>query len=180
VALPFAPTDFTQVNARVNRVLVRRAIALLAPQPGEHVVDFFCGLGNFTLPIARKGANVVGVDGNAALAKRAETNARLNGLAGRTSFQVANLFVATREMVAALGPLDRALIDPPRDGAVEICKEIGDDGPGRIVYVSCSPATLSRDANVLVNVKGYRLVTAGVINMFPHTGHVESIALFER
>jgi 23S rRNA (uracil1939-C5)-methyltransferase len=183
VALPFAPTDFTQVNARVNRVLVRRAIALLAPQPGEHVVDFFCGLGNFTLPIARKGANVIGVDGNAALARRAETNARLNGLAGRTSFQVANLFVATREMVAALGPLDRALIDPPRDGAVELAKSLphrnDERAVKRIVYVSCSPATLARDAAVLVHDRGYRLAAAGVVNMFPHTAHVESMAVFE-
>ena len=183
VALPFAPTDFTQVNARVNRVLVRRAIALLAPQPGEHVVDFFCGLGNFTLPIARKGANVIGLDGNAALAKRAETNARHNGLAGRTSFQVANLFAATREMVAALGPLDRALIDPPRDGAVELAKSLphrnDERAVKRIVYVSCSPATLARDAAVLVHDRGYRLAAAGVVNMFPHTAHVESMAVFE-
>jgi len=183
IAIPFAPTDFTQVNAAVNRVLVRRAIALLAPIPGDRVVDFFCGLGNFSLPIARRGAHVIGVEGNAALVKRATENAIRNGLADRASFVGANLFTATRETIASLGPLDRALIDPPREGAVEVAKALprndGEAALKRIVYVSCNPATLARDAAVLVNDRGYRLTAAGVVNMFPHTAHVESIAVFE-
>ncbi len=183
-ALPFAPTDFTQVNFGVNRVLVRRALALLAPQPGERIADFFCGLGNFTLPIARSGAAVVGVEGNAALVRRAQDNAARNGLAAKASFVVANLFIATPASLAALGRLDRALVDPPREGAVELAKALPhrDDAQAltRLVYVSCNPATLARDASVLVHERGYRLSAAGVVNMFPHTAHVESIAVFER
>jgi 23S rRNA (uracil1939-C5)-methyltransferase len=184
VAIPFAPTDFTQVNFAANRLLVRRAIALLAPRAGDRVADYFCGLGNFSLPIARRGASVVGLEGNAALVGKAQSNAERNGLAGAVSFAVADLFLATRESIDALGRFDRALIDPPREGAVELVKALphGDDerSPARIVYVSCNPATLARDAAVLVHDRGYRLSAAGVINMFPHTAHVESIALFER
>jgi 23S rRNA (uracil1939-C5)-methyltransferase len=184
VALPYAPIDFTQVNFGVNRVLVRRALALLAPQPGEHVADFFCGLGNFTLPIAHSGATVVGVEGNATLVARAAANAQRNGLSARASFHVANLFTATHDSIAALGMLRRAMIDPPREGAVELVKSLPhrDDERAlvRIVYVSCNPATLARDAAVIVNERGYRLTMAGVVNMFPHTAHVESIAVFER
>jgi 23S rRNA (uracil1939-C5)-methyltransferase len=184
VEMPFAPTDFTQVNSAINRVLVRRAMALLDPQPGEAVVDFFCGLGNFTLPIARRGANVLGVEGNAGLVQRAEANARHNGLAGRARFAVANLFAATPDGIHALGPVDRVLIDPPREGAVELVKSLppreASGGLRRIVYVSCAPGTLARDASILVHERGYRLAAAGVVNMFPHTAHVESIAVFER
>jgi 23S rRNA (uracil1939-C5)-methyltransferase len=183
VAIPFAPTDFTQVNFAVNRVLVRRAVALLAPQPGDRIADFFCGLGNFSLPLARRGASVIGIEGNAALVHRAEANALRNGLADATSFVVANLFSATRDNVHALGPLDRALIDPPREGAVELVKSLPhrDDERAlrRIVYVSCNLATFARDAAVLVHDRGYCLGAAGVVNMFPHTAHVESIAVFE-
>ena len=184
VVMPFMPTDFTQVNSSINRVLVRRALALLDPQPGERVADFFCGLGNFTLPIARKGADVVGVEGSALLVRRAEANARVNGLEDRVRFVVANLFEATPESVAALGRFDRALVDPPREGAVEVVKALparDDEGSlSRIVYVSCNPATLARDAQVLVHERGYRIAAAGVVNMFPHTAHVESIAQFEK
>jgi 23S rRNA (uracil1939-C5)-methyltransferase len=183
VAIPFAPTDFTQVNAAVNRVLVRRAIDLLAPSEGERVVDFFCGLGNFTLPIARCGAHVTGIEGNRALVERATRNAERNGLAARTSFRVANLFQATPESIAELGGFSRALIDPPREGAVEVCKALPavatPGAPQRIVYVSCNPATLARDAGVLVHDRGFVLTAAGVVNMFPHTAHVESIAVFD-
>lgn len=183
VTMPFGPTEFTQVNGAVNRVLVRRALALLAPQPGENVADFFCGLGNFTLPIARRGAAAIGVEGSTALVTRARENAAHNGLSARARFAVANLFAATPEGVAALGRLDRALIDPPREGAVELVKSLPrrDDAGGlaRIVYVSCAPGTLARDAAVLVHDRGYRLAAAGVVNMFPHTAHVESIALFD-
>ena len=180
LSIGFRPTEFTQVNAGVNRVLVRRAVDLLDPQPGERVGDLFCGLGNFTLALATRGAEIIGIEGSAALVERAAMNARANGLDAATRFIAHDLYADARGAMAKLGRVDKLLIDPPRDGAVEICKEIGDDGPRRIVYVSCSPATLARDANILVNVKGYRLVTAGVINMFPHTGHVESIALFEK
>jgi 23S rRNA (uracil1939-C5)-methyltransferase len=180
VVMPFHPTEFTQVNPHINRVLVRRAIRLLDPRPGERIADLFCGLGNFTLPIARRGATVLGVEGSPALVRRAQANAAYNGLSERTEFQVANLFEATEESLARLGRFDKMLIDPPRDGAVEVVKALGQGGPQRIVYVSCSPATLARDAAVLVHTQGYRLRAAGVVNMFPHTAHVESIALFER
>ena len=178
---PYVPTDFTQVNPAINRVLVRRAIALLDPRPGERIADFFCGLGNFTLPIARRGASAIGVDGNAGLVRRAEENAARNGLAGRATYQTANLFTITPEGVEALGPLDKITLDPPREGAIALVKALpGDGAPTRIVYVSCAPATLARDAAVLVHDHGFALAAAGVINMFPHTAHVESIALFQR
>ncbi len=176
----FRPTDFTQVNVGINRMLVRRAMRLLDPRPGERIGDMFCGLGNFTLPIARLGAEVLGVEGSKALVERALDNARRNGLEQRVSARVANLFETTEENFRALGHFDKLLIDPPREGAVALVKALGDDAPRRIVYVSCSPATLARDAAVLVHEKGYRLLGAGIANMFPHTSHVESIALFER
>jgi 23S rRNA (uracil1939-C5)-methyltransferase len=180
---PFMPTEFTQVNPQINQVLVRRALKLLDPQPGERIADFFCGLGNFTLPIARSGAAVVGLEGSAALVRRARQNSERNGLEKATEFHEADLFEVTPESLATLGRFDKWLIDPPRDGAVELIKAMPDDGenlPRRIVYVSCNPATLARDAGVLVQVKGYRLVACGVVNMFPHTAHVESVAVFER
>ena len=179
--LLFHPTEFTQVNNDVNRMLVRRAMALLKPQAGERIADLFCGLGNFTLPIARLGARVLGVEGSVALVKRARENAMHNGLEARCEFAVANLFEATDESVAALGTLDKLLIDPPREGAIALVKALPvEGGPRCIVYVSCSPATLARDAAVLVHEKGYRLRGAGIANMFPHTSHLESIALFEK
>lgn len=180
VTMPFHPTEFTQVNPFINRVLLRRAIGLLDPRPGERIGDLFCGLGNFSLPIARRGAHVVGVEGSAALVRRAGENAALNGLDSRCEFHTANLFEVGEPELAALGPFDKLLIDPPRDGAVEVVKALGEGAPGRIVYVSCNPATLARDAAVLVHTQGYRLKAAGVVNMFPHTAHVESMALFER
>lgn len=180
VTLRFRPTDFTQVNHGINRMLVRRAMGLLAPAPGERIADLFCGLGNFTLPIAALGATVVGVEGAKALVERARMNAELNGLAARCEFFVANLFEATPESIAALGHLDKLLIDPPREGAAEVVKSLGDAGPARIVYVSCNPATLARDAAILVHERGYALRGAGIASMFPNTSHVESIALFER
>jgi 23S rRNA (uracil1939-C5)-methyltransferase len=166
------------VNHAVNRLLVSRALALLDPRPGERIGDFFCGLGNFTLPIARSGAEVLGVEGSAALLARAQANAAANGLADRCRFAMANLFEP--EECARLPACDKALLDPPREGAIELVKSFGAKQPSRIVYVACDPATLARDAGVLVNALGYRLSAAGVINMFPHTSHVESIALFER
>lgn len=180
LVMHFRPNEFTQVNQGINRMLLRRAMHLLRPSPGERIGDLFCGLGNFTLPIARSGAFVLGVEGSQALVRRAGENAALNGLSGMTEFAVANLFEASPEMLAGWGTLDKWLIDPPREGAIELVKAIGREGPGRIVYVSCNPATLARDAAVLVHEKGYRLRGAGIANMFPQTSHVESIALFER
>jgi 23S rRNA (uracil1939-C5)-methyltransferase len=179
--LRFHPTEFTQVNNGVNRMLVRRAMALLQPQAGERIADLFCGLGNFTLPIARMGAKVLGIEGSPALVERARENAAHNGLAGLCEFAVANLFEVTEESFVALGSLDKLMIDPPREGAIALVKALpSEGGPRRIVYVSCSPATLARDAAVLVHEKGYRLCGAGIANMFPHTSHLESIAMFEK
>lgn len=179
VVMPFKPTDFTQVNPAMNRILVRRALALLDPKPGERVLDLFCGLGNFSLPIARRGATVLGVEGESALVERARQNALLNRI-DNAHFERADLFKLTTEQFFAWGAFDKWLIDPPRDGAIEVVKAMPVEGPARIVYVSCNPATLARDAAVLVHARGYRLRAAGVLNMFPHTSHVESMALFEQ
>jgi len=176
----FSPTEFTQVNHSINQVLVRRALALLDPQPGERVADMFCGIGNFALAIARRGATVVGAEGSAELVRRAASNAEMNALAAAASFVEMDLYRLDAARLAKLGRFDRMLLDPPRDGAVELVKSLPDDGPRRLVYVSCSPATLARDAAVLTQTRGYRLSAAGVVNMFPHTSHVESIAVFDR
>ncbi len=180
IEMPFGPAEFTQVNPGVNRMLVARAMRMLRPQPGQRIADLFCGLGNFSLPIAASGAHVVGVEGSAALVRRAQENAAHNGLSDRATFEVADLFQVSEERLAELGRFDGMLIDPPRDGAVEVVKALGQHGPARIVYVSCNPATLARDAQILVHQHGYTLHSAGVANMFPHTAHVESIALFTR
>jgi len=173
VRLHFRPTDFTQVNHVVNRLLVARAVELLDPQPGERIGDLFCGLGNFSLPIARRGARVIGFEGSRELVERARQNAAANGLVAQ--FEEMDLFAPS---LAAYGPFDKLLIDPPRQGAIEIVRS--PLGARRIVYVSCDTATLARDAGVLAHTQGYRLAAAGVVNMFPHTAHVESIALFEK
>jgi len=187
IRMPFKPTDFTQVNHQINRVLVSRALRLLAAQRTDRVLDLFCGIGNFTLPLARVAREVVGIEGSAGLTERALENARTNGVHEHTSFACRNLFEITADDFRALGPFDKILIDPPRDGALAVSKALGEiaqsgEGvlPKRIVYVSCNPATLARDAGVLVRDAGYRMKGAGVVNMFPHTSHVESIALFER
>jgi 23S rRNA (uracil1939-C5)-methyltransferase len=237
VTMPFKPTDFTQVNHHINRVLVARALGLLDVRPDERVIDWFCGLGNFTLPIARRAREVLGIEGSEVLVQRARDNAALNGLAANTSFAARNLFELDANDLAAYGPAERWLIDPPREGAFAIAKALADhhqahrrlaglgvepvaaaaaegaasvDGdadagthgavaaasavpatplgaatlawqpPRRIVYVSCNPATLARDAGLLVHQAGYRCSAAGAVNMFPHTAHVESIAVFDR
>ena len=178
--LGFRPTEFTQVNAGVNRILVKRAVDLLDPRPDERVGDLFCGIGNFSLPLATR-APVVAMEGSASLVARAQENSRANGLEDRTQFLVHDLYVDAAGALKRLGPVDKLLIDPPRDGAMDLCKGLPEGGaPTRIVYVSCSPSTLARDAGVLVHTKGYCLSKAGVVNMFPHTGHVESIAVFDR
>ena len=176
---PFKPNEFTQVNPQINQVMVRRAMQLLSPQKGERIADFFCGIGNFTLPIARSGASVLGLEGLDNLVARAVESATLNGLANTVKFGVSDLFKMTAEALTGLGYFDKWLVDPPRDGAFELVKALDEtNSPQRIVYVSCNPATLARDADVLVNEKGYVMSAAGVMNMFPHTTHVESIALF--
>jgi 23S rRNA (uracil1939-C5)-methyltransferase len=186
IEMPFKPTDFTQVNHQVNRTLVARALALLDVQPEDRVADLFCGLGNFTLPIATRAREVVGIEGSASLTNRALENARHNGLAGKTSFSTRNLFEIGADDLVALGKFDRMLVDPPRDGAAAVCAALAALKerapqllPKRIVYVSCSPSTLARDAGILAGQAGYVLRMAGVVNMFPHTAHVESIAVFD-
>ena len=182
VNMPFRPTDFTQVNHRINEVLVSRAVRLLDPRPNERVADLFCGLGNFSLPLARRARQVVGIEGSSTLVARAREAAAANGIdQDRAGFDVANLFELTLDDWRSLGAFDRVLIDPPREGALEVCKALAADSrkPARIVYVSCNPATLARDAGVLVHTGGFRLVAAGAVNMFPHTSHVESMAVFE-
>jgi 23S rRNA (uracil1939-C5)-methyltransferase len=175
VRIAFRPTDFTQVNHAVNRLLVARAVRLLDPQPGERVADLFCGLGNFSLPLAARGAQVIGLEGSKALVERARANALANSLTAQ--FEVADLIEPN---FAPYGAFEKLLIDPPREGAIELVKVLPEAWPRRIVYVACDASTLARDAGVLVNTKGFRLVAAGVVNMFPHTAHVESVALFER
>lgn len=178
---PFKPNEFTQVNPEINQMMVNRAMELLAPQADERIADFFCGIGNFTLPIARSGAEVFGYEGLENLVARAVESATLNGLESTTHFDVSDLFKMTPESLTGLGRFHKWLIDPPRDGAFDLVKAIDEsNAPNTIVYVSCNPATLARDIDVLVNDKGYQLSAAGVINMFPHTAHVESIALFQK
>lgn len=180
--MPFKPTDFTQVNHHINRALVSYAIRLLDPQPQDRVADLFCGLGNFTLPLATLAKEVVGIEGSAALTRRGIEAAEQAGLS-HAHFQTLNLFEVNEAWLAGLGRFDRILIDPPREGAQAVAQALSKLKPAqrplRIVYVSCNPATLARDAAILVHEGGYQLKGAGVINMFPHTGHVESIAVFE-
>jgi 23S rRNA (uracil1939-C5)-methyltransferase len=191
VTMPFKPTDFTQVNHQINGTLVSRALRLLDAQPNEKVIDWFCGLGNFTLPIATQASEVLGIEGSEALVARSRENALLNGLSDKTSFVARNLFEITPAELASYGCVDKWLVDPPREGAFALAKALADlhaDSqlapgylfPRRIVYVSCNPATLARDAGLLVHQAGYRCSAAGAVNMFPHTAHVESIAVFDR
>jgi 23S rRNA (uracil1939-C5)-methyltransferase len=189
LTMPFRPTDFTQVNLAINRVLVSQAVRHLDPAPDEQVIDWFCGLGNFTLALARRAGAVLGIEGNDGLVQRARNNAAANGLADRASFGVRNLVEFTAGDLIALPHAQRWLIDPPREGAFALAKAAAElaqsasaswQAPRRIVYVSCNPATLARDAGLLVHQAGYRCSAAGVVDMFPHTAHVESIAVFDR
>jgi 23S rRNA (uracil1939-C5)-methyltransferase len=209
VSIDFLPTDFTQVNHSMNRVLVKKAIDLLDVKTNHRVLDLFCGIGNFTLPLAKRAKEVVGIEGSDALTTRAQQNAHRNQLIN-VSFLARNLFEAAdhkhQQELISLGYFDRWLIDPPREGALALIKLLSqcinhtesienEDGiiqtqtivascpdirPEKIVYVSCNPSTLARDAGLLVHRAGYRLVSAGISNLFPHTSHVESIAVFER
>ncbi len=191
ITMPFRPTDFTQVNHQINRVMVARALRMLALTPHERVIDWFCGLGNFSLPMARQAGEVLGLEGSEPLVRRAHENAALNGLEKKATFVARNLFELTAADLASYGRADKWLVDPPREGAFALAKALADlqadpslapgyAPPGRIVYVSCNPATLARDAGLLVHQAGYRCTAAGAINMFPHTAHVESMAVFER
>jgi 23S rRNA (uracil1939-C5)-methyltransferase len=208
ITMPFRPTDFTQVNPHINRVLVSRALRLLEVQPHERVIDWFCGLGNFTLPLATQAREVLGIEGSETLVARSRENYEKNKALApvhkalvATKFVARNLFEMTPEMLVADGQADKWLVDPPREGAFALSKALADieqarrgaEGapvlpaaaqhwtpPQRIVYVSCNPATLARDAGLLVHQAGYRCTAAGVVNMFPHTAHVESMAVFER
>jgi 23S rRNA (uracil1939-C5)-methyltransferase len=175
VRLFFEPLDFIQVNAAINLAAIDRVIELLALTPGDRVLDLFCGLGNFTLPIARYAGEVVGVEGEAGLVARANLNAERNGMAN-VRFLQADL---TRQSIPGT-QFNKLLLDPPRTGAIEVLRSLELKPFERVVYVSCNPATLARDADVLVHEHGFRLVSAGVMDMFPHTAHVESIALFLR
>jgi 23S rRNA (uracil1939-C5)-methyltransferase len=189
ITMPFKPTDFTQVNHAINTVLVGRALRMLAISPQERVIDWFCGLGNFTLPIATQARAVLGVEGSETLVQRSRENARRNSLSERASFEARNLFELSADDLVGFGVADKWLIDPPREGAFALVKALTElhaapretwVAPARIVYVSCNPATLARDAGQLVHQAGYRCVAAGAVNMFPHTAHVESMAVFDR
>jgi 23S rRNA (uracil1939-C5)-methyltransferase len=206
IHMPFKPTDFTQVNPYINRVLVSRALRLLAVQKHERVIDWFCGLGNFTLPLATQAREVLGVEGSEALVARSRQNfkqnrplAQVERALAATKFVARNLFEMTPELLVQDGVADKWLVDPPREGAFSLVQALaalhqqtldpvnhpptpgakGWTPPKRIVYVSCNPATLARDADVLVHQAGYRCSSAGVVNMFPHTAHVESMAVFD-
>lgn len=175
----FLPNDFIQVNADLNQKMVAKALELLSVDKQDHVLDLFCGLGNFSLPIAQQAASVLGIEGEESLVERARHNARLNQITN-IEFMVANLFEEHKDSPFAKRKFNKVLLDPPRAGAREILPVIAKCGAQRVVYVSCHPGTLARDAGILVHELGYSLKSAGVLDMFPHTAHVESIAVFER
>jgi 23S rRNA (uracil1939-C5)-methyltransferase len=206
IHMPFKPTDFTQVNPHINRVLVSRSLRLLDANRQERVIDWFCGLGNFTLPIATQAREVLGVEGSEALVARSRENYERNKGSehasrplAATSFVARNLFEMTPAVLIQDGSADKWLVDPPREGAVALVQALADlhqqkldaetnpptpgaehwSPPKRIVYVSCNPATLARDADILVHQAGYTCSAAGMVNMFPHTAHVESMAVFD-
>jgi len=195
ITMPFKPTDFTQVNPHINRVLVTRALRLLEIDPSERVIDWFCGLGNFTLPLATLAREVLGIEGSEALVARSGENYVFNQVnrskpLAPTRFVARNLFEMSPELLCQDGPADKWLVDPPREGAYSLVQALAEivqqpemgpnwTPPKRIVYVSCNPSTLARDAGVLVHSAGYRMTFAGAVNMFPHTAHVESMAVFD-
>ena len=175
----FEPLDFTQVNAELNQQMVMRALELLDPQPEDNILDLFCGLGNFTLPLAIRAGRVTGVEGSEAMVERACCNARLNGL-DNVEFHSADLYRSCDTPPWPLTGYNKILLDPPRSGAQELLPWIAASKVNRVLYISCNPETLARDAGILVNQYGFKLRGAGIINMFPHTPHSEAIALFER
>ena len=184
VRLHFRPTDFVQVNGETNRRLVSRVVELLDLRPDSRVLDLFCGLGNFTLPIARRADSVLGIEGDAGLVQRARDNAAANGLPN-ARFEQANLAgeqgeATCRRLTAQAGPFTHVLLDPPRTGAREVLGSVASLAPGTIVYVSCHPGSFARDLQILTSDHGYVLAAAGVVDMFPHTTHVESVAVLHR
>jgi 23S rRNA (uracil1939-C5)-methyltransferase len=178
ITLEFGPVDFIQVNGAINVQMVDAALTLLAPTPADEVLDLFCGLGNFTLPLARRVRRAVGVEGDAVLVTKARANAARNGI-GNAEFALENLFQPSAFAAWANRRYDKVLLDPPRAGAAELLPRIAEWRPQRVVYISCHPGSLARDAGTLVHNLGYTLTDAGVMDMFPHTTHVESIAVFE-
>lgn len=179
LTLEFEPTDFIQVNASLNEAMVSRAVELLDAGPGDRVLDLFCGLGNFSLPLARHAGAVVGVEGDAGLVQRAAGNAARQGIAN-VNYVTADLAAPAADAPWAAQPYQRVLLDPPRAGAREVLPVVAGSGAGRVVYISCHPGSLARDAGLLVRDHGFRLIAAGVMDMFPHTTHVEAMAVFER
>jgi 23S rRNA (uracil1939-C5)-methyltransferase len=179
VDIEFGPTDFVQVNATVNRLMVSRAVSLLDPEPGQRVLDLFCGIGNFSLPLARQSGYVLGIEVDARQVRRGRENAKRNGIEN-CEFRQADLADIDASTAWLSAGWDRMLLDPARSGAREVVAHADTIGADRIVYVSCHPGTLARDAGVLVREKGYRLEAAGIIDMFAHTGHVESLAVFQK
>ena len=177
LTLQFLPTDFVQVNGALNLQMIERAVALLAPTRDDKVLDLFCGLGNFSLPLARTAGQVIGVEGEGSLVARARANAERNGLSN-TQFFTANLADETVATASWAGKFDKVLLDPPRAGAKEVLPVVAKSGAATVLYISCHPGSLARDAGILVHEHGYKLQAAGVMDMFPHTAHVESAALF--
>jgi 23S rRNA (uracil1939-C5)-methyltransferase len=177
--LEFAPTDFIQVNGPLNEAMVSRAADLLELEPSQRVLDLFCGIGNFSLPLATRAAQVVGIEGDAGLVKRARHNAGLNAI-GNATFHASDLTADVSGAPWARLGYERVLLDPPRAGAREVLPVVGRSGAGRVVYISCHPGSLARDAGILVREHGFQLAAAGVMDMFPHTTHVEAMAVFER
>ncbi len=179
----YKPADFTQVNPFINRAMITRALGLLGVESDDRVADLFCGLGNFSLPLATQAKEVVGIEGSEILTERATAAAKAHGLEQTATFSTLDLFKVDVDWLRGLGYFERMLIDPPRDGAMAVCNALvklkAEERPKRIVYVSCGPTSLARDADILVHQGGYRLISAGVVNMFPHTAHVESMAVFE-
>jgi 23S rRNA (uracil1939-C5)-methyltransferase len=179
VTLDFEPTDFVQINGTLNQAMISRALHVLEPRAGETVLDLFCGLGNFSLPLARRTGHVVAIEGDAGLVQRARANAGRNGILN-VEFQVADLFKDVAGLPWTRRPYDRVLLDPPRAGAREILPVIAGSGARRVVYISCHSGSLARDAGLLVREHGFRLTAAGAMDMFPHTTHVEAMAVFDR
>ena len=175
----FHPLDFTQINLEMNRLMVKQALDLLAPSQEDTVLDLFCGIGNFTLPLSRLAKEVVGVEGGQDMVERGGDNARLNHISN-VSFYAANLFAPEENAPWLKRTYQKVLLDPPRAGAAEILPFLAKMQAERIVYVSCNPSTLARDAGLLQHEHGYTLRSAGVMNMFPHTAHIEAMAVFEK
>ena len=179
IEMTFQPTQFTQVNSEINKKMIKLAYEFLAPDKNDHILDLFCGMGNFTLPIARSGATVTGLEGNKELIQLATNNAKNNKL-DNVEFKTVDLFDETKNAQWMEITCNKILLDPPRSGALNVVENINKKKIEKIVYISCNPSTLARDADILVNKKGFKLTHAGVMDMFPHTSHVEAIAVFEK